>query len=188
MSIPGFEDTPKTAAITCPRDALRHFRKGGTVELRAFEKVIGVRTKNGVVARKQLSPKHKMAITLVMNGWKYGEVAAYLGVGYQTVVNVLSDPLAKPIIEQIKDEQELSLQAMTGLALDATRDALLDNDKNMRLRGVDRFVKLIGRFDQGAKVGDITLIQNNISGIRERFVESLRELVPQTPELEGSAE
>lgn len=95
---------------------------------------------------KRLTMRHRRIVALFLQGIKESEIAIATGYRTATIYAVLKNPAVTPILDKAFEDADARLKAMAGLATDAVRDAMIDSDNEVRLKGVDRWAKMTGRF------------------------------------------
>ena len=135
---------------------------------------------------KTLHTTHKFILALYMTG-KYSqvEVAKQADVHYTTVWKVIHSKLGKEVIKDWKEMLQVELDGLMPLAVGAVREGLMAGDKMIKLRAVDRFIKMTR-----GEEGDTNVTVNVINDARGRFITDLKDLAEQEGliELEGEAE
>ena len=122
-----------------------------TAQVYEAQKESGERRPNGALNLKSLKPIHHKIINLHIQGTKNCDIAHAVGKTEATISRILSDPLVVGELDKAYEVEQMRLRSLTGKAIDAVEDALDDENKGMKLRGVDRFVKLHERIGKGKK-------------------------------------
>lgn len=113
------------------------------VQRYVMEKAVGVRRENGAVKLTRLTNRHYRIIGLHLEGKSLEEISSTLHVSFSTISRVVNDPLAQGILRKVYTHREEEIQSLAGRALQATRDALKEDQPiGVKLRGVDRFIKM----------------------------------------------
>lgn len=154
---------------------------------RETEKVLGRRMPSGKMRLKELKPVHMKIVAMHLQGMKGTKIAeSFFAQGIKlsaaSINSVLRDPLAKDVIERFREAYHEELLALGSLATDAVRDGLESGDKELRLKAVDRFVKLRGDHEGVKGVS----VQVNILDARTNLVKVLTDVAG--PLIEGAAE
>lgn len=122
---------------------------------------------------RRLSARHKAIITMHLQGKKGTDIARTMGCTAATVYSIIKDPLSQRVIEHFTNGFDSDLKALFPLVIDAVRDGLESQDKELRLKAVDRFQKLTGR---GEQRGERTSVNVNIIGdVRARLVNEIKQ-------------
>jgi len=122
-----------------------------TTQVYEAQKESGERRPNGALNLKSLKPIHHKIINLHIQGLKNCQIASEVKKTEATVSRILSDPLVVGMLDKAYEAEQVRLRSLTGKAIDAVADALDDQNKGMKLRGVDRFVKLHERIGKGKR-------------------------------------
>lgn len=154
---------------------------------RDTEKVLGRRMPSGQMRLKELKPVHMKIVAMHLQGMKGSKIAESffaqdIKLSAAMINAVLRDPLAKDVIERFREAYHEELLALGSLANDAVRDGLKAGDKELRLKAVDRFVKLRGDHEGTKGVN----VQVNILDARANLVKVLTEVAG--PLIEEKAE
>ena len=112
-----------------------------------IDKLIGLRLPTGTSRFKQLSIRHKKIIALFAQGMKVVDIAEIYDCDMQLVYKVLHDPLTQQWLAQWSEMVDKELEQLMYKSVNAIRDALDNENINVRLRGVDRMARMTGRFD-----------------------------------------
>ena len=120
-----------------------------TAQVYEAQKESGERRQNGALNLKSLKPIHHKIINLHIQGMKNCAIAHTVNKTEATISRILSDPLVVGELDKAYEAEQVRLRSLTGKAIDAVADALGDESKAMKLRGVDRFVKLQERIGKG---------------------------------------
>ena len=106
------------------------------------EKLNGTRRSTGALKLKKLTSRHFEIIARHLGGQSGEEIHKEMRLSVNTISRILNDPLAKQVIDQVYRNRQAELDAMTGLALEATRESLRKGSANEKLRAVGAFAKL----------------------------------------------
>lgn len=180
-TIPGGNYSPTTARA----------RYLANVELVAenykYEKFIGKRQHSGNRNVTKLTPEHKRYITAFLNGMKIVEIADYFTVSALTVQRILSDPLARELINEFDDGFKEEFRRLFPLVTDSIRDGLLDDNLGIRLKAVDRFSKM-SRLVDGEAEGDSDDKIKAVFAARTKFVQLIQSASGETQIVETETE
>ncbi len=138
------ENDQKTGSLaSAPPSALGQdlavVRKQRQYEL---DKQMGRRLSSGKWNLTKLTTRHLHMIGAHLRGNSNKEIAAHIGVHEMTVGRVLRDPLTVRYIEDARENYDLEVKGLIGLAIEAVRDSLRASDTDMRLKGVSSLEKL----------------------------------------------
>jgi len=134
---------------------------------------------------KRLTQRHKIIISLHLNGKSSAHIADVIGCSRATVASVIRDPLAQEVVTYHYEGIESELKALFPKVVDAVRDALDNGAIGTRLKGVDRFAKLTG-LDARDGENKGTTVQI-IMDARTKFVQEIRAAGEKVPMIEGEA-
>lgn len=140
------EDKAIAKAIASAAAAALCGPKARRVQSYDMEKKLGVRRANGASKLKDLKPIHKQIIAMHLHGYSVIDIAGEVGQSENNIYHVLSDPLARALIETFSKRMDVELAAMEPLTIAAMRDALETSDIKDRLKAVDIFNKMTGRY------------------------------------------
>jgi hypothetical protein len=110
-------------------------------EVYTVEKLMGVRTKTGMMPVKRLTARHRQIISLHLQGYSNNTIASLLDLSAVNVCHILQDPKVKDILEQFHQSWMQELESLGGLAVDAVRGALLSEDHNISLKAADKYFR-----------------------------------------------
>ena len=139
-----------------------------------YEKIMGKRKDNGALKLKELKPEHKQYVSCFINGMKGVEIAEQFNVAAITVYRVLNDPLAQTMLGEFDVAFKDEFRAMFPLVADAIRDSLEHGGMEMRLKAVDRFVKVSAFLKDGEDSDEDTNTPEIMSAMRVRMVTMLK--------------
>lgn len=123
-----------------------------------LEKQTGERLPNGAKPLKKLGPKHRELIRLHLMGHSNNDICHELGYTPGRLSVLLQDPLIRSVIDQGLRDYKNELEALTGQAVDGVRQGLHNSDLGMKLKAVDRFIKLrdnLGTSEQSETAEDV---------------------------------
>ena len=142
---------------------------------------------NGREKLKQLSQRHFKIIAMHLTGDYTGkEIAKELGVGVGTIYSVLNDPLAQEVIKEFRAGQMTELEALYPKAVEAIREGLESGNVGMKLKAVDRYLKMTGiGTEEERNTSSVSITINNA---REHFVNIFREMKDITPSVSVNEE
>lgn len=152
-----------------------------------YEKIIGLRRKNGVRNKKKLTPKDLQIISCFVMGMKPVEIAEQVDFSLQQVHNVLTDPLAREHLDSFNQAHREELGAMLPLVNDAVRDALTSAGIDTRLKGVDRWAKVHRTINGDPGAEKAQQKTEEIHAARFRFVEHIKKLAQEEGVIEAEA-
>ena len=135
---------------------------------------------NGREKLKRLSQRHFKIIAMHLTGDYTGkEIAEELGVGKGTIYSVLNDPLAQEVIKEFRIGQMTELEALYPKAVEAIRTGLESGNVGIKLKAVDRYLKMAGiGTDEEKNIPSVSITINNA---REHFVKVFKEMKDITP-------
>ncbi len=139
-----------------------------------YEKIMGKRKDNGALKLKELKPEHKQYVSCFINGMKGVEIAEQFNVAAITVYRVLNDPLAQTMLGEFDVAFKDEFRAMFPLVADAIRDSLEHGGMEMRLKAVDRFVKVSAFLKDGEDSDEDANTPEIMSAMRVRMVTMLK--------------
>lgn len=113
------------------------------------QKVLGDRREDGSLNLKKLKPVHIRVIQLHLSGENNSSISKRVQKTQVTISRWLSDPLIRAELELAIKSERSRLTMMTGKAVDAVDLALTSSDNTMKLKGVDRFIKLSDHLGDG---------------------------------------
>ena len=120
--------------------------KDAIAEVYKLEKTMGIRLPTGADKLQTLSPMHKKIIALFVQGVKSVHIAEMCDCRLHTVYHTVNDPIAKAWVAQWNEMTDKELEQLMTKGVDAIRDALDSDSINIRLKGVDRMAKMLGRY------------------------------------------
>ena len=139
-----------------------------------YEKIIGKRKSTGALKLKELKPEHKQYVSCFINGMKGVEIAEQFNVAAITVYRVLADPLAQEMLGEFDTSFKDEFRAMFPLVADAIRDSLENGGMEMKLKAVDRFVKVSAFLKDGSDSDEDSNKSEVVSAMRVRMVTMLK--------------
>jgi len=147
-------------------------------------KTLGRLGKTGVTRLRKLSQRHIKMVSMHLTGDFTGtRIAEAMGVSVATVYNVLADPLVQEIVKDFRAGQMTELHALFPKAVETIRDGLdEENGMELRLKAVDRYMKMAGIEQEEGRTGPSIAI--TINNAREHFVDVFREMRDVTPLVE----
>lgn len=147
---------------------------------------LGRVARTGDLRLKKLSTTHQTIIAMYLTGdYSIKEISEELAVSRAKINKILLDPLAQKIINEFREAENLELQGLQGIAVEAVRKGLRSQDTEMRLKAVDRYVKLKqDSRGQGPSEGGTT-VNVTINNAREKFVDLMKDVTPKAPEIDG---
>ena len=113
------------------------------------QKVLGDRREDGSLNLKKLKPIHIRVIQMHLSGYNNAAISRKVQKTQVTISRWLSDPLIRAELELAINSERSRLTMMTGKAVDAVDLALESKDNTMKLKGVDRFIKLSDHLGDG---------------------------------------
>lgn len=106
------------------------------------EKIAGLRRETGARKLNRLSNRHLNMIAMHLSGMSGADISQAIGCTQSTVSRILNDPLAQEVILQTYRDRQQELDALTGSALEALRNALKHGSGSEKLAAIDKLVKL----------------------------------------------
>lgn len=185
LDLPGLPLSTQVSNYDPEAEAAKYQRNKELIATKyQYEKWTGERNADGSARLKKLSAVHRQWVACFINGMKQVEIAQQFGVAAITVHRVLSDPLAKELIEEFDDGFKAEFQAMFPLVSDTIRDGL-DPERPMgtRLRAVDRYAKvarLVGGDD--GQEGELRDKVAAVQGARSRLVSMIKTAKRELPD------
>lgn len=128
-----------------------------------LEKVVGKRTATGALKLKRLKPEHRQIIALHLKGHSNRDISFLMDRDEVTISRVLHDPLSEQLIQQHLAGVDKELDALTGLAIDALRDGLQQDDIRIRLKAADQTFHAQGKYHHADKKDDSETAEDVIS-------------------------
>lgn len=123
-------------------------------------------------ALRRLGPRHKLIISLHLEGKRGSEIARIIGCSQNMVYATLKDPSVQTVIAHFNEGFDFDIKALYPRAIEAVAKALEDPDRAMQ--AVDRFMKLSGRDKPAPSTENNINVTNNI---RLKLVTQLKEAV-----------
>lgn len=106
------------------------------------DKVLGRIGSNGQQKLEKLSIRHRLIIAMACEGTTSAEIARKMGCSSATVNRVINDPLGKVEINKYMEGVRSDLKRMLPLAIKVIKDNLDSGDQELRMKALDKFIKL----------------------------------------------
>lgn len=139
-----------------------------------YEKFIGKRKKNGALKLKDLTPVHRQIIACHVNGMKGVDIALQFKMAAITVYRILNDPQVQIYINEFEDAFKDEFRAMFPLVADAVREGLEHPNPAVKLKAVDRYVKVRRVLDGDGEDGSEDK-KHSVVAARVKFVKLIKD-------------
>lgn len=148
-------------------------------------KVLGKFGSNGQSKLEKLTLRHRLILAMACEGKVSKEIALAMKCSSATVNRIINDPLGQVEINRYMEGVKGDIKRMLPLAMKVVKDNLESGDQDMRMKALDKFIKL-NDFVEG-KVDNVVSITNIINA-RTMFIQDLKALAERSNVIDLTAE
>lgn len=148
-------------------------------------RVLGKFGTNGPSKLEKLTLRHRLIIAMACEGRTSKEISQAMKCSSATVNRIINDPLGQVEINKYMEGIKGDIKRMLPLAMKVVKDNLESKDQDMRMKALDKFIKL-NDFVEGKE--DQVVSVTNIINARTMFIHDLKALAERSNVIDLTAE
>ena len=147
--------------------------------------MLGKLNSNGQIKLEKLTLRHRLILAMACEGKTSKDIATSMKCSSATVNRVINDPLGEVEINKYMEGVKGDIKRMLPLAMSVVRENLESGDQDMRMKALDRFMKLNDFID-----GKTEHVTNNTTIIDARvmFIKDLKQVAEKANVIDLKAE